>query len=82
VSFFFIELVCARVKPVAERLGQRALDPVVPDDPADRGQHVAALTPERPVFGQVVELDHSVLVGPLRLLGGAEHVRARITGRP
>ena len=76
------ELVRARVEPVAERLDQRPLDPVVVDDPADRGQHVAALTPERPVLGQVVELDHAVLVGPLRLLGGAEHVRTRVVGRP
>ena len=53
------ELVRVHVEAVAERLDQRPLDPVVPQDPADRGQHVAALTPERPVLGQVVELDHA-----------------------
>ena len=47
----------------------------------DRGQHVAALAAQRPVLGQVVQLDHAVLVGPLRLLGGAEHVRPRALGR-
>ena len=67
------ELVLLRIPLVAERLRDRALDPVVEDDPPDRGQEV--LVTGAPVLGLVVELDDPVLVGELGLLGGAIDVR-------
>ena len=51
------ELVVGWVELVAQRLGQRPLDRLVVDDPPDGGQDVAALQTERPVLGQVVQLD-------------------------
>ena len=46
------EDVLLRIPLVLERLGERALDPVVEDDPADRGQEV--LMAVAPVLGEVV----------------------------
>ena len=62
-----------RVPVLLQRLGERPLDPVVEDDPPDRGQEVLVLRP--PELGEVVELDQTVLVGQLGLLGGAERAR-------
>ena len=64
-----------RVVLVAEHLLERTLHALVEDDPADRGQDVA-LAVQAPVLGEVVQLDHVVLVGELGLLRRAEHVRA------
>jgi hypothetical protein len=63
------ELVGGGVELVAHRLHERPLDRLVVDDPADRGQHVTAFEPDRPVLSQVVQLDDAVLIERLRLLG-------------
>ena len=79
MSLFFSEWLtnsnCSGSKSSSERLGERALDPVVEDDPPDRGQEV--LVPGPPVLGVVVQLAAAVLVGQLGLLGGAERPSAR-----
>ena len=41
---------------------------------------MAALAPVGAELGDVVQLHHAALVGELGLLGGAEHVRARLVG--
>ena len=74
--------VLLRIERVAQRLRQRALDAVVVDDPPDRREDVPALAARRPVLGQVLEPHEAGLVGELRLLGGAEHVRARLVLGP
>ena len=63
-------LVALGVVLVAERVGERALDAVVEDDPPDRGQEV--LVPGAPVLGEVVQLHEPVLERQLGLLRGAE----------
>src|SRR6185503_21309833 len=72
------EAVGAAIELLAQRLLERTLDPVVEDDPADRGQDVAALTARRAELRRSVQLDHAVLVGELGLLRGAEDVRAAL----
>src|SRR4051812_42567527 len=76
------ELVARLLERVAERVLDRPLDAVVVDDAPDRREDVAALTPDRPVLGQGVELDLLLLVEQLRLLRRAEHVRARLVLGP
>ena len=56
------ELVGAGVELLAQRLLERPLDLVVVDDPADRGQQVTALPTDLPELGEIVQVEHAVLV--------------------
>src|SRR4051812_958982 len=69
------ECVLVRVVALAEHLRQRALDALVEDDPPD-GREDVATGAAATVLGQVMQAHHLVLVRQLRLLRGAEHVRA------
>ena len=76
------ELVIVGVEALTESIGERALNPVVVDDPADCRQQMAAAGARRAVLSEVVEVDDPCLVQQLRLLGGAEYARTILALRP
>ena len=72
------ERVGRRVVLLLERFREGPFDPVVEDDPPDRGQEM--LFTVAAVFREIVERDDAVLVGELGFLRGPERMRLPVQG--